>query len=158
VTTITSFSGDHEFLSNFYPSPFTMLYTDPDSMFPMDMVPIDHPTVEHFFQAEKTSDIAEKRKIAAASTPGLAKRLGRKVQLRADWDSYRFTAMSQGIATKFRVDSELAAQLLETGDTYLVEGNTWGDYTWGKVNGLGENWLGVILMARRVELRHLTSL
>lgn len=45
------------------------------------------------------------------------------------------------------------ARLAETGDVDLVEGNTWGDTFWGVYNGRGENWLGVLLMLTREELR-----
>ena len=35
--------------------------------------------------------------------------------------------------------------------TQLEEGNTWADRVWGKVNGIGENRLGLILMQIRNE-------
>ena len=38
-------------------------------------------------------------------------------------------------------------------DEHLEEGNTWGDTTWGTVNGIGENRLGRILMKVRKELQ-----
>ena len=43
--------------------------------------------------------------------------------------------------------------MIETGDEYLEEGNTWGDRIWGTVNGKGQNNLGKILMRVREELR-----
>ena len=48
---------------------------------------------------------------------------------------------------------DLAEKLLATGDEELVEGNDWNDRIWGKVNGQGENRLGIILMKVREELR-----
>ena len=57
------------FLSNFYESPMTIQG-------------ITYPTNEHFFQAMKTLDPSERKKIASAQTPGRAKRLGRQVKLR----------------------------------------------------------------------------
>jgi predicted NAD-dependent protein-ADP-ribosyltransferase YbiA (DUF1768 family) len=57
------------------------------------------------------------------------------------------------IAQKFAVGSELADRLLATGDQELVEGNTWGDTFWGVCDGVGENWLGRLLMERRAALR-----
>jgi predicted NAD-dependent protein-ADP-ribosyltransferase YbiA (DUF1768 family) len=44
---------------------------------------------------------------------------------------------------------------LDTGEAKLEEGNRWGDEFWG-VNlktGRGKNWLGVLLMRVRNELR-----
>jgi hypothetical protein len=43
--------------------------------------------------------------------------------------------------------------LLATGDKELIEGNTWGDTFWGVCNGIGQNHLGKILMAKRTELK-----
>ena len=37
----------------------------------------------------------------------------------------------------------------ETGNAYLIEGNTWGDIYWGMSNNFGENKLGIILMKIR---------
>lgn len=70
---INSFDGEFAFLSNFYNSPIS----DGE---------ITYPTVEHYFQAMKTSNIEEVMEIAAAPTPGQAKRLGRKCHLRPDWE------------------------------------------------------------------------
>jgi len=63
---ITSFNGKYEFLSNFYYSPVT--YEG-----------ITYPTVEHAFQAAKTFDVTERRRISEMKTPGMAKRAGRRV-------------------------------------------------------------------------------
>jgi hypothetical protein len=40
----------------------------------------------------------------------------------------------------------LRALLISTGDTQLIEENTWGDTFWGVCNGIGKNMLGIILM------------
>ena len=68
---INCFDNEYAFLSNFYSSPFSV-----DG--------IKYPTVEHYFQAQKTLDQNERRAIAAESTPGRAKRAGRHVHLRSD--------------------------------------------------------------------------
>lgn len=125
MTAITSFSGDYAFLSNFYPSPIKMLYPDPDSRFPADLAPIDYPTVEHFFQAEKVTSLVKKRWIADSPTPGTAKKRGRAVDLRTDWESVKYDVMAQGVEAKFHPAADLTKLLLATGDAYLVEGNTW---------------------------------
>lgn len=44
---------------------------------------------------------------------------------------------------------EMAERLKATGDAELIEGNYWGDVFWGTCDGVGENWLGRLLMAQR---------
>ncbi len=141
---IIEFEDEYAFLSNFYPSTFTH-----DG--------IEYPTVEHFFQAAKTLDIAEKKAIAAAATPGKAKRMGRMVRLRPDWEIIKADVMKLGLQLKFK-DPSLAAKLIETGDEELIEGNWWHDNTWGSCYCVkcsrtpGRNLLGMLLMELRKEL------
>lgn len=84
--------------------------------------------------------------------PNEAKRLGRRVKLRKDWEDYKDEAMRKVVSRKFRGNNRLKTLLLETGDSYLVEGNTWNDKCWGVCNGEGENRLGEILMDVRSKL------
>lgn len=135
-TTIDSFTGEYDFLSNF--SPAAVAY---DGIFWI--------TVEHAYQAAKTVIPGERLRIHNGLTPGQAKKAGRKVTLRPDWEKIKVGVMSDLLACKFAVGSRLADQLLATGNAVLIEGNTWGDRFWGKVNGKGENWLGLLLMERR---------
>lgn len=143
---ITEFDGKYAFLSNFYHAPFTY-----DG--------IEYPTNEHFFQAMKTLDQEERKKIAAAATPGKAKRMGRQVQLREDWEEVKEDIMHLGVALKFKAHPSLTKKLIETGDAYLIEGNTWCDQTWGSCNCPrhknipGRNLLGQILMEEREKLK-----
>lgn len=143
---ITEFDGKYAFLSNFYHAPFTY-----DG--------IEYPTNEHFFQAMKTLDQEGRKKIAAAATPGKAKRMGRQVQLREDWEEVKEDMMRLGVTFKFQAHPDLATKLIETGDSYLIEGNTWCDQTWGSCNCLrhknipGRNLLGQILMEERERLK-----
>ena len=99
----------------------------------------------------KTLDINKRRAIANASTPGLAKKMGRSVSLRPDWEDIKDDVMLEGLYRKFTND-ELAEWLLDTGDEELVEGNWWGDRYWGVCNGIGQNKLGKLLMKVREEL------
>lgn len=55
---------------------------------------------------------------------------------------------------KFTQHEFLKEALLATGDSELIEGNTWRDYFWGVCNGKGQNKLGKILMRIRAELRN----
>ncbi len=137
---ITSFRDRFFFLSNFYPG-------NSDSL-------------EHKFQAAKTHDMKEKAKIRAAERPGKAKRLGRLVTLREDWEELKVVFMWILLEKKF-ADPNLKASLLATGNEKLVEGNHWHDNFWGEcycdrtecITTPGRNTLGKLLMALRTKLR-----
>lgn len=92
-----------------------------------------------------------------ARTPAIAKRLGRKVRMRADWDEAKYDVMRSVVRAKFS-DPEMARLLLATGDEELVEFNIWGDVVWGQCadstwKWVGQNWLGKLLMELRIDLR-----
>lgn len=143
---INKFEGKYAFLSNFYTSAI-----QEDG--------ITYPTIEHYFQAQKTLNPFERKKIAAAATPGQAKRAGRNVTLRKDWEEIKNSVMLQGLRLKFAVP-ELAEKLLATGDAELIEGTTWHDNIWGNCscprceNIPGENRLGKLLMQVREEIKN----
>lgn len=83
-----------------------------------------------------------------------AKKLGRQVPLRGDWEEVKDNIMYEICKAKFTQNEDLKEKLLATGNDILEEGNTWGDRVWGTVNGVGENRLGKILMRVREELRN----
>ena len=112
-----------------------------------------YPSVEHAYQSAKTLDKSERKRIAALPTPADAKRAGRALKLRDDWEQVKFDVMETCVRSKFTTHGDLRAKLLATGDAELIEGNDWGDTIWGQVNGVGENRLGKILMKVRAELR-----
>lgn len=62
--------------------------------------------------------------------PSEAKKLGRKVTLRKDWESVKIKIMEEIVRAKFVQNPELAQKLIATGNAYLEEGNTWGDKVW----------------------------
>ena len=138
---ISEFDKEWAFLSNFYWSE-------------IEFEGITYPTNEHFFQAMKTLDIDERRAIANCRTPGQAKRMGRRVALRPDWEDIKESVMLEGLCLKF-ADEQLADWLLETGDEELVEGTTWHDNEWGNCSCPkcahieGKNKLGRLLMQVR---------
>ena len=140
---ITAFHGPHTFLSNFAAAPVVL-----DGQ--------TYPTVEHAFQAAKTFDPEQRQLIHDANTPATAKRLGRQVSLRADWEQVKYEIMRQLLQQKFAIP-ELRAALLATGDAELIEGNTWNDRTWGRVlvkgQWVGKNRLGELLMRVRSEIK-----
>lgn len=136
---ITSFSGPHRFLSNFYLSP--IVYEG-----------AKYATVEHAFQAAKTDSVLLKDLISKSASPGEAKRRGRRVELRADWEDVKVSVVEALLRLKFE-HPELRDKLLATGERDLVEGNTWGDREWGVCQGVGKNLLGKLLMKVRADLR-----
>lgn len=141
---IDSFTGEYRFLSNFYPSLIRherILY----------------PTVEHAYQASKTSVMSEKRLIAAAASPGDAKRMGQKVMLPRTWESIKVGIMRSLVLAKFMKHLNLRELLLATGEVPLIEGNTWGDRFWGVCGGEGKNQLGQILMDVRDDLKQIPT-
>jgi len=138
MKTIYSFTSIYSFLSNFYHS-FVKL----DG--------IIYPSVEHAFQAAKTLD-ADLRKPFHKHrllTAGDAKRMGRKLKLRPDWEHIKLQIMEDLLFSKFS-DPVLKQMLLDTGDAKLIEGNTWGDTFWGEdLHKGGQNHLGKLLMKIR---------
>lgn len=137
---IDQFREQYDFLSNFHPSP-------------IKYEGIMYPTVEHAYQAQKTHDEGERRRIAAIRGPGAAKLAGKKIKVRLNWFSYNLQLMYDLVLLKFSLHPVLRQQLLDTGKEELVEGNNWGDVFWGRVDGVGKNHLGKILMQVRTELR-----
>lgn len=129
---IDSFKGPYAFLSNFHPS----------------LVGGAYPTVEHAFQAAKTRDPEQRAKVATCATPAQAKRLGRKVTLRPDWEDVKLDVMEELLRQKFE-NPDLLTLLRATAPHELVEGNTWGDTYWGVCRGKGRNHLGKLLMKIR---------
>lgn len=136
---ITSFNGEYYFLSNFYSTP--VIYEG-----------ITYQNSEAAYQAAKTLDI-DIRKQFATFNPSTAKKIGRKITLRNDWEKIKIDIMYKIVKNKFSQNIHLKKKLLDTGNAYLEEGNTWGDKIWGTVNGIGHNHLGKILMRVRDELR-----
>jgi ribA/ribD-fused uncharacterized protein len=111
-----------------------------------------YPTVEHAYQAAKTSSKAEREQIRLASTPGKAKRMGKTVALRPDWELVKVDTMKFLLDQKFS-DPVLRMMLLDTWLDEIEETNTWGDVFWGVCNGKGENKLGKLLMDLRGTIR-----
>lgn len=137
---ILGFFKEYRFLSNFY-----------QLKNPIVLDSISFPTVEHVYQASKTLDL-DKRMEFSLLTAGQAKKLGQTVELRPDWESIKLDIMEALVRSKFRTNKDLADLLIQTGDVYLEETNTWNDTFWGVCNGVGENHLGKILMKVRGEL------
>lgn len=135
---ITSFTGDYRFLSNFYPAE-------------VELDGITYPSVEHAYQAAKTLDTDARKAFHKSPLPTAAeaKKLGKKLQLRSDWEGIKLSIMESLLVQKF-AHQELMEKLTETGERQLVEGNTWSDIFWGvDTRKGGQNHLGKLLMAIR---------
>lgn len=136
----------HSVPSNFYVAPFTApIFSLRGTGFPS----FRWETVEHYYQAAKAAERYDALMIRDARTPGEAKKLGRAVKLRPDWEQIKLAVMREALALKFAQGTPEAAYLVSTAGHYLQEGNTWGDTFWGVCAGEGENWLGHLLMAQR---------
>jgi len=139
---IDNFTRQYEFLSNFYPCH-------------IEFEGKSYNSVEHAYQAAKTTDPQKKEEIRAVG-PRHAKKLGKTVPLRSDWESIKMDIMHYLLQQKFKTGSPLADLLLQTGTQDLIEGNAWGDRFWGQTKSggkwVGKNHLGRLLMLVRQEL------
>lgn len=135
---INTFRGNYYFLSNFFEAP--VFYNN-----------VLYQNNEAAFQAQKCKTDTERIAFANVS-PKDAKRMGRNVSLRPDWEQVKEQIMYEIVSAKFHQNPILGKQLKATGDAILEEGNNWGDRIWGTVNGVGQNKLGKILMRVRQEL------
>lgn len=143
---IDNFRGGYEYLSNFYegaPVLFDGVYFR---------------NSEAAYQAGKAR-YPLMRMLFANLKPGAAKRLGKKIPIRADWDAVKADYMRRVVHAKFTQNPQLAWALVDTGDMPLEEGNFWHDNFFGncycpKCRGIvGQNVLGKILMEERDRLR-----
>lgn len=142
---ITSFEGKYSFLSNFY-----ACQTEYHN--------VKYPTSEHAYQAAKTNNPIQREAIKNADTPDDAKRLGRRVEIKSNWDEIKDEVMYEIVLNKFK-NKRMQAKLLATENEQLVEGNYWHDNHFGScyckkcLQLPKENVLGKILMRVRDELR-----
>lgn len=136
---IDKFDGEFAFLSNFYPAKIIM-----DGM--------TFQNSEAAYQAQKCLNTMDKFQFCELG-PREAKKLGRKVQLRPDWEQIKDSVMERVLGLKFHQNIQLGNLLIATGDATLIEGNHWRDTYWGVCDGAGLNRLGELLMQVRTELR-----
>ena len=133
---ISEFRGVYSFLSNYFDAP--VLYNG-----------LRFKNSEAAFQAQKCPERATE---FCNLSPMSAKRMGRAVPLRSDWNKVRIAIMKAVVLAKFQQNKKLKRALLATQDAILIEDNTWNDTFWGVCRGRGENNLRKILMEVRNEL------
>jgi ribA/ribD-fused uncharacterized protein len=114
-----------------------------------------YPTVEHYFQASKAASFADHEYIRLQPTPREAKRAGRRIQLRADWEDVKVDVMRAGLLEKFSCEP-WRSTLLRTDSRVIIEESR-HDIEWGarRTSGgwHGANRLGLLLMEVRSVLR-----
>lgn len=136
---INGFRGKYYFLSNFYPCK-------------VEWEGLVYENNESAFQSAKCINL-EQRKSFLELDPSSAKRKGRRVELRNDWENIKDQIMYEIVLNKFKQNEDLKEKLLATENEDLIEKNTWHDYYWGVCDGRGKNMLGKILMRVREELK-----
>lgn len=136
---------------------------------PFRIEDIAYQTAEHFMMAEKArlfGDTEALEKILAASHPGAAKKLGRKVRAFAEhrWSTHRMDIVVRGNYAKFSQNTALRDYLLGTKNRVLVEASPI-DRIWGiglayddpksadPEQWRGSNLLGFALMKVRTMLQ-----
>lgn len=136
-------TGEFGFLSNLYPSQIQF----EDRIFP---------TAEHAYQFGKFRDsqiadwvmTAPKNHLVAIIAHGIF-----AFDITPDWNTKKVERMKNVVRAKFAQNLELKEKLLATKNITLVEGSK-SDAFWGiGKKGKGRNWLGVILMQVREELK-----
>lgn len=150
---LDSFTGEYRWLSNFWPAQVVF-------------GGLVFASTENAYQAAKCDLVDDRKALSEVGglSAGAAKRFGQTVMLSPLWnDDVAFAVMRDLNRQKFSPsrNAALSARLLATGDALLVEGNTWHDNRWGSCSCgkfkectlPGMNWLGMILMQVRSELK-----
>jgi ribA/ribD-fused uncharacterized protein len=136
---ILDFRGENKWLSN-----FALV----DIMFDR----VIYPTTEAAYVSQKDKDNLVWRAFCSDrnNSPGKVMREGRKIKLPDDWETRKRSVMYKALFQKF-TQEPYKQMLIDTGDCYLMEGNTWHDIYWGVdlYTGIGENNLGKMIMEIR---------
>lgn len=137
---ILGFSGEYRWLSNFYRLEY-----------PIEVNGYNFYTIENLYQAFKCAK-QDDFKYFADITPSEAKKLGRTIEIINGWDSMKLEVMRELQIIKYS-QPKFRDLLIQTGDLYIEETNTWNDTYWGVCNGIGLNNLGKIIMDIRETLK-----
>lgn len=144
-----AFRGKYAFLSNFYKC---------------EIVAGGRvwPSSEHLYQALKFTHPDMQEQIRLHPAKGLKAFVNsRRKQWRPDWDEAKVELMKELVWQKFYQNPHLAQMLVDTGDEYIEETNSWHDNYWGVCMcdkcqtrpGSPHNMLGQILMTVRTRLQ-----
>lgn len=134
------FRNEYYFLSNMYDktTPLTI---------EIDGIIHTFTCVEAAFQAHKCPERANEFEGISGYE---AKKLGRHVPLRKDWDLIKDDVMLKCLRAKF-ANKVLQKKLLAIHEP-IIEDNTWYDTYWGRYNGVGKNRLGELLEQVKQEI------
>ena len=106
--------------------------------------------VEKIYQSNKTINADEKYKILHCANGYEAKKLGKKVKIREDWNKIKITVMETALRQLIVTYPEAKKRLLSTGNKIITHNNYWGDNFWGNKG----NMLGKLLMKIREEINN----
>ena len=137
MSNVMTFTGKYAFLSTFHRADFEW-----DGR-------IYH-CCEAAFQSARSLDPFERRRFSEFNGV-TARREGKALKPRFDWEMIRDSVMEEIVLAKFSQNPKLAKKLVDTGDMELVYGNRIQETYWGvdEQTGRGENHLGKILMRVR---------
>jgi ribA/ribD-fused uncharacterized protein len=149
-----SYSPQWGWMSNFWPAPIRVPvgggFGDKQSF----------PSAEHLYQFSKWDRRGVDQRELMDAICGLnevdaasAKRWGRKVRVRPNWEGMKLKVMRNVLREKFAQHHDLAVRLAETDDELLLHLSPW-DKFWGvSETRVGLNRLGQLMMQRRELLR-----
>lgn len=139
---VMGFFDEYRWLSNFWPCK-------------IKIYDITFPSSEHAYVFSKGAFNEDALDELLLSTAGQAKKIGRNVDMYANFDANKVSIMTAILRRKFSKDNpELKQKLIDTRFKELTEFNTWGDTFWGMTsNGNGLNHLGKILMKIREDIQ-----
>lgn len=123
------------YLSNFYPC--TVYYEG-----------LVYGSSESAYQSQKCLNPDDRLKfsmVGSWSDPAISQQKGNEVPIVPNWDDIKLAVMYDVVLNKFLQHPDLAIRLMRLEGKHIVEENRHGDTYWGKVNGAGENHLGIIL-------------
>lgn len=137
---INRFHGKYSWLSNF--TKCKIVLND-----------IEYPSIEHAYQSAKSNLKSWKLFCSTTESPSVVKKHSKTVKLIENWDNVKLVVMKECVKQKYN-QCPFKELLINTGNTYIQEGNTWGDTFWGVdlANNYGTNYLGKLIMEVRTDL------
>ena len=149
-----SYSRDWSWLSNFHPCGITVSVAGGFGN------PISFPSAEHLYQFSKWDRRGVDQRTLMDTICGLgecdaamAKRWGRKIKMRPNWEGMKMRLMTQVLREKYAQNTDLADRLRATDDALLWHLSPWDMFWGGTENRAGLNRLGMLTMAARDRLR-----
>lgn len=127
---------------------------------PLQFMGREFPTAEHAYQFGKAAKPEVREWLMSAPSPSLLAMAAHGLyrwDIVPNWSKIKIARMRCVLQVKFGGDRELYELLMLTGVAELVETPTTDSAVnrfWGRVNGKGENMLGVMLMGLRQDFQY----